>query len=93
MYQITTGTMTDSDSVKTGMYLAIGRLYTGIADCERWPVDRTHVASWLVDPSPAHVRGWGCEVWWTSCRVLRSASTGVNTCRYSVVDITAVLGK
>ena len=34
------GTMTDTGSVKTGMYLAMGRLYTGIADCERWPVDR-----------------------------------------------------
>ena len=38
-YRITTGIMMDSGSVKTGMYLAIGRLYAGIADCEPWPVD------------------------------------------------------
>ena len=31
--------MTDSGSVKTGIYLSVGRLYTGIADCERWLVD------------------------------------------------------
>ena len=48
--------MMDSGSVKTGMYLAIGRLYTGIADCERWPVDRLHMASRLVD---VHLWGGG----------------------------------
>jgi len=31
--------MTDSGSVKTGMYLVVGRLKTGMADTERWPVD------------------------------------------------------
>ena len=70
---MTTGTMKDNGSVKTGMYLAIGRLYTDMADCERWLVDRTHVASWLVDPSPAHVRGEGgvrCDGR-AVCRVMR----------------------
>ena len=59
MYQVATGTMTDRGSMKTGMYLAISRLYTGIADSERWPVDRLRVASQLVDLSPAHPGGGG----------------------------------
>ena len=69
---VTAGTMTGSGSMKTGMYLAIGGLYTvqaGIADCERWPVDQPHVASWLADLSRPHVRG----------RALESSGTGVKT--------------
>ena len=45
---ITTGTVTDSGSVKTGLLVTIGRyIYTDMADCERWPVDHPW-ASWQV---------------------------------------------
>ena len=64
---ITLGTMMDRGSLRTGMYLAIGRLYTGIADCERWGVDRPHMVSGRLTSPPPMWGGGGHEVLWASC--------------------------